>query len=56
MPSLFHHGVHLSWIDFTSFIGIGGIFVGAFFVQLEKHALIPVNDPKLTVSINVKNN
>ena len=55
LPSLFHHGFHLSWIDLTAFIGIGGIFVGAFFVQLEKHALIPVNDPKLEASVKIKN-
>jgi len=55
MPALHHHDVHLSWIDLTAFIGIGGIFTGLFFVQLEKHALVPVNDPKLEASINVKN-
>ncbi|MBN2412524.1 hypothetical protein JXQ31_12620 [candidate division KSB1 bacterium] len=55
LPSLYTQGVYLSWIDFTTFIGIGGIFTGAFFIQLGKHALVPVNDPKLEVSINIKN-
>jgi hypothetical protein len=33
-----------SWIDLGALLGIGGIWAAFFFTQLEKRALIPVND------------
>jgi len=53
MPSLHHHGVHISWLDFTAMFGIGGIFCWLFFRRLAAHPLIPQNDPKLEESINL---
>lgn len=47
MPVLFKHGIHFSWMDITSFIGLGGIFFGLFFNRFKKHKMVPVNDPKL---------
>ncbi|MEX0845689.1 MAG: hypothetical protein WD022_10420 [Balneolaceae bacterium] len=47
MPVLFEHGIHISWMDITTFLGLGGIFFGLFFFRLKKHNMIPVNDPKL---------
>lgn len=47
MPVLFEHGIHISWMDITTFLGLGGVFFGLFFHQLKKHNMIPVNDPKL---------
>ncbi len=52
MPSLSHHGVHLSWIDLVAFIGIGGIFLYVFWRFFTQHPLVPVNDPNLKKSIN----
>jgi len=52
MPILNHHGVHVSWMDITTLVGLGGIFFGLFFQRLKKHNLIPVNDPKLAESLN----
>ncbi len=51
MPILNHHGVSISWMDITTFFGLGGIFFGLFFQRLKKHNLIPVNDPKLAESL-----
>jgi len=52
MPVFSHHFV-LSWLDFTTMIGIGGIFMYIFGMKLTKHAIIPVNDPQLQKSINL---
>ncbi|MDX1586387.1 MAG: hypothetical protein R3222_06575, partial [Balneolaceae bacterium] len=52
MPVFSHHGVHLSWLDFATLIGLGGIFMGLFFHRFKKHNIVPVNDPKLSESLN----
>lgn len=52
MPILHHHGVTINWMDITSFIGLGGIFLYLFFHRFSKQAMIPVNDPKLMESLN----
>lgn len=52
MPVLSHSGVSVSWIDFTTFIGLGGIFMGLFFQQFKKYNMVPVNDPQLSESLS----
>lgn len=52
MPTLHHHGIALSWLDFATLIGLGGIFMGLFFQRFKKHKLVPVNDPKLAESLH----
>ncbi len=52
MPTLHHHGVSISWLDFATLIGLGGIFMGLFFKRLKKHNLVPVNDPNLPESLH----
>ncbi len=44
-------GVHLSWMDVTTLLGIGGIFVWFVLYQLTKNALIPIKDPELGTSL-----
>lgn len=44
-------GFHVSWMDFAAVIGIGGIWLAAFFTQLMKRPLVPVMDPFLQNSI-----
>jgi len=49
-----HHGAaHFSWMDITTFIGIGGLFVGLFWNNFTSKAVIPINDPNLEASINL---
>ncbi len=55
MPDLHHEGARFSWMDVTTFIGVGGIFMGAFWKKLTSSPLIPVNDPYLQKSIAIKN-
>ncbi len=52
MPVLNHHGFHLSWMTITSFIGLGGIFMGFFFHRFKQSKMIPVKDPKLAGSLD----
>ena len=46
VPNFSHEGFHLSWMDVVSPIGFGGIWLGAFFWQLGKRPVMPVNDPQ----------
>ncbi|MDZ7715849.1 MAG: hypothetical protein U5J95_06510 [Balneolaceae bacterium] len=52
MPVLNHHGFHLSWMTITAFIGLGGMFLGLFFHKFKKQKMVPVNDPKISASLN----
>lgn len=51
MPTLHSHGVSFSWMDLTTLLGLGGIFLGLFFRTLRSNSLIPTNDPKLGASL-----
>lgn len=52
MPVLHYSGISVSWLDITTLIGLGGIFLGLFFRQLSKHKIVPVNDPTLADSLD----
>ena len=47
MPMLNKHGIEFSWIDISTFVGLGGMFFWMFFNKFKKHSMIPENDPKL---------
>lgn len=51
-PEHSRDGVHLSWIDFATMLGIGGLFVWFFWKRLTSRALIPVSDPYLKSSLS----
>jgi hypothetical protein len=55
MPNVLPAGFHLGFSDIASFLGLGGIFVWAFFTKLKSVNLIPVQDPRLHESINFHN-
>jgi len=42
---------HLSWVDITAPIGIGGIWLAYFLSQLEKRPLLPINEPHLVEAL-----
>jgi hypothetical protein len=46
-PEFFPGHLHVSWIDFTAPIGLGGLFVALFITNLMKRPLIPPNNPNL---------
>jgi hypothetical protein len=55
VPSLHHHEAHFSWMDLAATLGIGGLFMWFFLQKFYKHPLVPVGDPRLDVSIHMKN-
>jgi hypothetical protein len=46
MPSLEGDGPRFHPLDFFALIGIGGLWVGAFFWQLRKWPMLPQRDPR----------
>jgi hypothetical protein len=44
---------HLSWMDIVAPIGIGGLWLATFAWQLQKRALLPLNDPELEQALEV---
>ena len=55
MPSLHQKGIIFSWMDAAAVIAIGGIFLWYFINKYRTKPLVPVNDPRLDVSIHMKN-
>lgn len=55
LPNLLKTGFQFSWMDPACLMGIGGIFVWYFWFRLKRHPIVPVMDPKLDQSINIKN-
>ena len=52
-PALHHESAHFSWIDITTMVGLGGVFVALFWNSFTAKAIIPVNDPNLSASISL---
>ncbi|HKE25783.1 MAG TPA: hypothetical protein VKB88_25670 [Bryobacteraceae bacterium] len=50
-PDFAKGGFHMSWMDITAPIGIGGIWLAYFLAQLEKRPLLPVNEPHLVEAL-----
>ena len=42
---------YISWLDIAAPLAVGGIWLWAFFRQLQKYPLVPVNDPFLENAI-----
>ncbi|MDH4035753.1 MAG: hypothetical protein OEV80_18325, partial [candidate division Zixibacteria bacterium] len=55
LPNLHRHGPHFSWMDISTMIGVGGLFLWYFFRLWSRKALVPVNDPGLEKSIGFVN-
>jgi hypothetical protein len=46
-PAFDPHHFRVSWMDAVAPIAMGGLWVAAFAWQLQKRALVPINDPQL---------
>lgn len=55
MPTLHIDGVHFSWMDITTWLGIGGIFLFLFWREFTANAIVPIKDEKLQDSIKFIN-
>lgn len=47
MPAFHHDNLHVSWLDFTAPLAIGGFWFAFFLSRLKAAPLIPRNDPGL---------
>ncbi len=47
LPGYHNTAFQMSWLTFTAPLGIGGIWLAAFFRELPKRPLLPVNAPEL---------
>jgi len=54
-PSIGGHHIHLSLMDLTCWIGVGGLFVAAAAKVAGDRALIPIGDPRLGESLAFEN-
>jgi hypothetical protein len=39
--------LHLHWLDIAAPVGLGGVWIAAFFWQLKQRPLLPLHDPEL---------
>lgn len=46
-PTYNREHFHLSWMDIVAPIAMGGLWLATFAWQLQKRALVPINDPQL---------
>ena len=44
-PTFYPAGIQIHWTDFTAWLGIGGIWLGVFSFNLQRHALVPQSNP-----------
>jgi hypothetical protein len=54
MPTL-HGSLHFHWMDVTTFIGIGGVFLHGFLFWSGKDAIVAHKDPQLIASMEYDN-
>jgi hypothetical protein len=45
LPAFYPDGIHFHWLDISAPVGIGGLWLGAFYGQLKKRPLSPLPDP-----------
>ena len=46
VPSIQKSGPQIHLTDILALLGIGGVWVGAYMVQLKKMPLLPLHDPR----------
>ncbi len=55
MPTLHHEKFSLSLLDFTCWLGIGGLFLALLSFLMQRGALVPLRDPRLAESLAFEN-
>ena len=51
VPNFHPHGFTIHWLDLTSLIGVGGLWVAAYIRFLKSRPLIPIHDPRLAEAL-----
>jgi hypothetical protein len=49
-PSFYPHGLHVSWLDFATLFGVGGVWFWFFLRNLASKPLVPMNDPRFALA------
>ena len=52
MPQFHLDGFHVSWLNFSVPLGLGGIWIATFLWQLQKRPLLPLRDPTLEQALH----
>jgi hypothetical protein len=52
MPQFHLAGFHVSWLNFSVPLALGGIWVATFLWQLQKRPLLPLQDPSLEEALH----
>jgi hypothetical protein len=52
MPQFHLDGFHLSWLNFSVPLALGGIWIATFLWQLQKRPLLPLQDPTLEQALH----
>lgn len=55
MPILHGHEAGFHWLDFTTWLGLFGVFLAVFLWRLGRHSLVPQRDPYLAKSLAFHN-
>ena len=55
MPVLHPEHATIHWLDVTSWLGLGGLFLGFFAWRLSRHSLVPERDPLMAASLAFEN-
>ncbi len=55
MPTLHAHGLHLSWLDFTTLLGVFALFLVLVLRNIQSTPLVPERDPRLAESLHFRN-
>jgi len=50
-----HHHLHVSLMDLTTFVAVGGFFLAALGWQFQRHSVLAVKDPRLSESLAFEN-
>ncbi|MDA2926472.1 quinol:cytochrome C oxidoreductase [Acidobacteria bacterium AH-259-G07] len=55
MPNLHPEGFHPHLLDATTWIALGGLFLGFLGISMRHSALVPIRDPRLAESLSFEN-
>ena len=55
MPNLHHGGFRPHLLDATTFVAIGGFFLGSLGFLMRRSVLVPIRDPRLAESLSFEN-
>jgi hypothetical protein len=51
-PAFESEGLRVHWLDLTTFVGVGGIWLTVFIWQLRARPLLPLHDPSLELAVS----